>query len=211
MEWIMTINATNNQNKTVILGIGVSSATILGVCLYLFSKNTAPKGFSGVKQMCEMTKIPPSEKVKNFKKLQSKQLSQFKKWEKENLWHKFHQTHYDWWTFPSDRSSHKHGDKFKLSYPEIKSLAQDKDFMKKYTDSVDLVAKSWGWNRAEEKPLVKKHHYQKWNKKDVRLGKMIHSSLLLNDTGIFSSLQKFIKKIGTKNIANWVVKLAKLK
>ena len=100
--------------------------------------------------------------------------------------------HYDWWMFPTDRSSSL-GTKFQLSSEHFRKLAANQAFMKNYKEGIQIVLE------AISSPS------QIWNGYGVRLAKMANSLKLFiaNSSGdqrrelesVYESVQQFYQVV----------------
>lgn len=115
---------------------------------------------------------------------------------------------FDWWMFPTDRSSAGQGDKYKLGKEDIEQLKADREFMESYRSGVKLVLLSWGWD-APSNNLVQ-NSKQRWTNYQVRLGKMVHSLALFEEKELVQSIKKFCDTRGiTPNLEPWIRKYLK--
>lgn len=98
---------------------------------------------------------------------------------------------FDWWMFPVNRHSQGQGGLYQLGAREIELLKKDEDFIKNYREGVILVTKSWGWDLELNKDISNTE--QRWTDYQVRLGKMAHSLVLLEQTDLLDSLRNFVQ------------------
>lgn len=111
---------------------------------------------------------------------------------------------FDWWMFPTDRASLGQGSKYQVCLRDITSLKKDQEFMDSYRKGVVLVAKSWGFDLENKKDVTSSS--QKWVGYNVRLGKMLYSLKLFNQTDLFNNLVYFIDKKGLRSkLDEWII------
>ena len=146
-----------------------------------------------------------SPKAKAVKEKQAWQLDQFEQWAKAGQWNKIHSAHYDWWMYPIDKSSGKHGVTYQLNSNEIMTLKSDPEFMNNYRRGVVLGAKAWGWDVLGCKPIENPTKDQKWQDWNVRLGKMADSLHLFGEEDLRQSMRKYVQD-NHLYIDNWVLR-----
>jgi hypothetical protein len=144
-----------------------------------------------------------SSGVSKIRKVKAKQadhlaklehLSQNGGWRHLQIHTEHHDSGFDWWMFPVDRSSATFGSDYKLNASEIESLKADPEFMTSYRNGVILVAKSWGWDLELNQDVTNKT--QKWSGYNVRLGKMLQSLSLFNQSDLSNNLVGMIHAKG---------------
>ena len=159
-------------------------------------------------------KLPKKNKYRTFvevkgmiKALRNKtghygNLTKFKEWAKQGKWRQFsrHEHHYDWWMFPINRKSDRMGQAYAVYEEEIKALKQDKDWLEDYRLGAILVMQSWGWDVAKERLFDFPTKDQKWDKWEVRLGKMANSLLLFEQWDLHKSLREYVKHLKKEGI-----------
>ncbi|CRX37616.1 hypothetical protein [Estrella lausannensis] len=112
---------------------------------------------------------------------------------------------FDWWMFPTDRSSAGQGDKYQLGKEDIAKLKADPEFMESYRNGVRLVLLSWGWDSSYDTSV--QNSKQRWTNYQVRLGKMAHSLFLFEEKALLQSIQKFCDERGiTPHLEPWIRK-----
>ena len=132
----------------------------------------------------------PHLNVSEFYKLQRTFLEHFRNADASRNWQAIHSRHFDWWQFPIDDGSRV---EFNMnSESDIETLRSDEDWISGYLESVKLVAKAWGWD-VDACALISDGGF--WDKKDVRLAKIIRSLWLFEQSEYFESMQKFATHI----------------
>jgi hypothetical protein len=112
-------------------------------------------------------------------------------------WNNIQRNHYDWWQFPIDDGSRP---EFNLrSEQDILDLRADPIWLVSYRDSVRIVALSWGWDVDS---VCESSVGGKWDRKDVRLAKIIRSLWLFQEQDYFLSMQTFANFVNTKMYNN---------
>jgi hypothetical protein len=142
---------------------------------------------------CDSSKCAPDgdRDIPGFLRLQSEYLDIFRKGCIDRTWTSIHNRHFDWWQFPIDDGSRQ---EFNLkSESHVDSLRSNADWLSRYRESVSLVAKAWGWNVETSSLLDNEGGY--WDKKDVRLAKIIRSLWLFEQADYLSSMQVFAHHI----------------
>jgi hypothetical protein len=102
-----------------------------------------------------------------MKELLYEQLKEFENYYKNEDWNAFHNSHYDWWTFPiCDKSSC--GYKYTVYEDEIAELKKDEKYMNALKKCIQLVCYAWGYD------VVNKHIFNEtlWSNWPVRLYKI---------------------------------------
>ncbi len=105
-------------------------------------------------------------------------------------WNNIHRDHFDWWQFPIDDGSRP---EFNLrSEDDIRSLKADASWLHGYKESIEIMALSWGWDvKGRKKVSIG----GSWDRKDVRLAKIIRSLWLFQEVEYFLSMQEFARLI----------------
>ena len=135
--------------------------------------------------------------VDEFHRLQAQYLDLFRAACDSGEWNRIHDRHFDWWQFPIDDGSRE---EFNVrSESEVDLLRSHPDWLTGYRESVKLVAKAWGWD-IEEGVVMKDAGF--WDKKDVRLAKMIRSLWLFEQADYFQSLQRFAQYVNENQNKN---------
>jgi hypothetical protein len=145
-----------------------------------------------------------------LKQTQKNHLKKLEALTQSNAWEHLreHTTHpdsgFDWWMFPTNRSSVAYGPLYQMGVKDIKILKQDPEFLTSYRAGVILVTKAWGWDLELGKDIS--NDKQKWTNYQVRLGKMVHSLVLFDQKDLLEGLRNFVK---TKNVVlePWIHKL----
>jgi len=153
--------------------------------------------------------IVKTSKAKTVKTKQAWQLAKFEQWAAEGDWASIHKAHYDWWMFPNNRTSAGEGPKYQVSQKDINALKSDPEFMGNYRRGVELVARAWGWEVIENKPVENPSKHQKWQNWPVRLGKMADSLRLFGENTLRSSMRDYAQQAGLR-LPHWVQKMLKL-
>jgi hypothetical protein len=92
---------------------------------------------------------------------------------------KIHESHFDWWLFPIDRSSNGYGDRFNLKEENFRGLINNDSFMKDYVEGIRRVLWGWGWDLDKNQVIISSDFPdQKWDGYAIRLIKMANSLLL---------------------------------
>jgi hypothetical protein len=128
--------------------------------------------------------------LENLKKKQGDQLQLFEQFAAERRWTKFHESHYDWWTFPIDKPS-RLGFAYTVFEDEIETLKQDLQFMKNYIRGVDLLMLAWGWDLYKEKEIDDPDPDQTWSDWPIRLSKCAQSLKLFDRPVELASVKKY--------------------
>jgi len=121
-------------------------------------------------------------------------LTKFIKWDKARTYSRFHHSHYDWWMFPNDRDSWGQGRKYAVFQEDIDALLDEVEgYLENYKLGTRLVLRSWGWNMDEERFYEKeeKTKEQRWTGYNVRLLKMLYSTIILKQWDVYRSVYKF--------------------
>ena len=116
------------------------------------------------------------------------QIAEFEAWAASGDWERFHDSHYDWWVFPVDRSS-SYGYAWTVYEGEVAALRSNVDFMARYREGVRLVSASWGWDLAGRTYFPAPAEGQGWHHWPVRLFKAAQSTLLFSQVVEFESLK----------------------
>ena len=110
-----------------------------------------------------------------MRKLMLNQVAKFNSWNENRKRENFHNSHYDWWTFPINNPS-SYGLMYTVYADDIKEL---KDFI--YTPNLircaTLVCNSWGWDLELGEEISKRDFSQQWRGWSIRLYKMTLSLL----------------------------------
>jgi len=121
-------------------------------------------------------------------------LTKFIAWDKAKAYGRFHHSHYDWWMFPNDRDSWGQGRKYALFQKDIDALLNEVDgYAECYKLGTRLVLRSWGWDMDEERFYGKDERTaeQRWTGYNVRLLKMLYSTIILKQWDVYRSVYKF--------------------
>ena len=145
-------------------------------------------------------KTPTSNKNADFiglsalKEEHAAQVMQFEEWAAQNDWQKFHDAHYDWWTFPVNEPS-SYQTRYTVYADEISQLKREAAFVARYLRGAELVAASWGWNLSGADYLPHPTPAQIWQIWPVRLYKAARSLQIFGCTTEFESLQKYGRQL----------------
>ena len=124
----------------------------------------------------------------NLKAEQLTQLNLFKLWAADSNWTAFHDSHYDWWSFPIDKPSAK-GFRYSISDEIREELKQDQEFINQLRESTILLLLSWGWDVATSTPVARAEPGQDWANWPVRLYKCNRSLKLFEQVDLVQSSQ----------------------
>ncbi len=126
----------------------------------------------------------------NLKAKHAEQVDRFEQWATQHKWQEFHDSHYDWWTFPIDKPS-RLGFTYTVFEDEITALKQDSQFVKNYIRGVELVLLAWGWDLFEEKEVSDPEPGQAWADWPIRLSKCAQSLELFDRSVELASVKKY--------------------
>ena len=123
------------------------------------------------------------------KSKQSETLQTFRMHDNKGDCAKIHNDHFDWWMFPTeDQSRPAHN----ILEGDMERLKADESWMSNYRESVVLIAKAWGWNVENGKPLSSVSAPPK-PISDVRLAKIIRSLWLFGQKDLMQGMQKLAR------------------
>ena len=125
-----------------------------------------------------------------LKEQHAAQIVDFENWAAQSNWQRFHDEHYDWWTFPINLPSSANT-RYTVYQTEIDALKSDADFMRGLLRGTELVAASWGWDLARADYLTNPLPAQEWQMWPVRLHKAALCMQCFGCEAEFASLQKF--------------------
>ncbi len=125
-------------------------------------------------------------------------LNKFKEWSQKKEWDKIRSSHYDWWMFPNDRKTSGQGMKYCFTKSLINKLIEDQEFIKNYILGIKLVLLAWGWDFDKNKWIQNPDQNQKWDGYEVRLLKIIYSTILMKHYSAYKSVKIFAKAIINK-------------
>ncbi len=128
--------------------------------------------------------------LEKLKQTHQEQIARFEDWASRQAWDRFHSSHYDWWTFPIDRSS-AYGLTWTVYEGEVAALKQDAGFIQRYLRGVTLVSAAWGWDVNAAARLPHPHPDQRWQHWPVRLFKAARSVQLFGYESLFASLKTY--------------------
>lgn len=146
-------------------------------------------------------------RVNETKRLQSQYLELFRSRCAAARWPDIHRDHFDWWQFPIDDGSRP---EFNLkSEADIAFLRSDAEWLDAYLESIRLVARAWGWD-VDQRSFIAGNGVEIsssplsgfWDKKDVRLAKIIRSLWLFEEKEYFESMQSFANLINAREYNN---------
>jgi Macro domain len=132
-----------------------------------------------------------------IKKKQSKQLTLFEQWAREERWEKFHSEHYDWWMFPIDEES-SYGRAWTVYEGDIAELKKDAEYIQKYLNGARLLALSWGWDMDQQSLVANPKPAQRWQRWPIRLYKAAKSLKLFGFVTQFESMKKYANGLMAK-------------
>ncbi len=128
---------------------------------------------------------------------QEEQLRLFEEWASKGQWKNFHESHYDWWTFPIDeKSSHEY--KYTVYEGDVAELKKDAEYIRRYLRGVELLALSWGWDLSERNYIENPKPDQKWHNWPIRLYKAAKSLKLFGFDEQFESLRMLAQDLVSK-------------
>jgi hypothetical protein len=117
-------------------------------------------------------RLPPHLEV--LVREQARQVQQFEVWAARKDWARFHQSHYDWWTFPIDEMSKK--PEFRVDAADVALLKAHPGFLESLRRACELLLLSWGWDLSTAAPIKHPGPNQAWADWPIRLLKMTRSS-----------------------------------
>ena len=82
----------------------------------------------------------------NLKRAQKRQVQHFEGWASAKMWQRFHNEHFDWWTFPIDKGSAATGFKYDVSGAPLEELKTDTPYLQSLARAAKLYASSLGWD-----------------------------------------------------------------
>ena len=127
--------------------------------------------------------------INQLKEKHHLQIENFEIWAKNRNWSEFHNSHYDWWTFPIKAPS-SYGFAYSVFEHEINQLKADAEFVIKYLKGVELLMLSWGWEIYHEKLVNEPDKDQTWHGWPIRLHKCANS---LEQFGFEKELKSVVK------------------
>jgi hypothetical protein len=131
-------------------------------------------------------------------RLNAAQAESFERWATSTRWHRFHDEHYDWWSFPIDEPSLRFGPAFKLSDGDVANLLTEGEFTKRLDRSIELVSASLGWNLAETRldenvEEMRRYDESEFGNHGMRLRKMLLAATLFRRETALRSLSSFAR------------------
>eukprot|EP00483_Globobulimina_turgida_P012786 UN12810 len=93
--------------------------------------------------------------------------------------------------FPNDRDSWGQGRKYALFQKDIEKLLEVEGYADNYRLGARLVLKSWGWDMDKMCFITDGTSAQKWTGYNVRLLKMLYSTIILKQWDVYESVYKF--------------------
>eukprot|EP01083_Nonionella_stella_P018003 50367_1 len=118
-------------------------------------------------------------------------LQKFKVWDKQKQYDRFHHSHYDWWMFPNDRHSWGQGKRYALFQKDIDELLEVDGYPQNYKMGTRLVLRSWGWDMDRMAFIEDGTRDQRWTGYNVRLLKMLYSTIILKQWDVYKSVYEF--------------------
>ncbi|MDR1169322.1 MAG: hypothetical protein LBK97_00625 [Prevotellaceae bacterium] len=128
--------------------------------------------------------------IEKLKEKHKSQLDLFESWAASGNWADFHNSHYDWWMFPYDKSS-AYGKSFTIYEAEVCELKNDAQFIQNYLRGVELLLLSWGWDLKRQCFVENPAEYQTWANWPIRLYKCGCSLQLFGFDDYFQSVRKY--------------------
>lgn len=122
------------------------------------------------------------------------QIESFQIWAAKEDWIAFHNSHYDWWTFPIDKPS-SYGFAYTVYSSEIKQLSQIETFMLSHCLGARLLLQSWGWNWLTNQPIENPGPNQQWANWPIRLAKCSRSMWLFDQEDEWQSCVRYAEHL----------------
>merc|ERR1712228_459976 len=174
----------NKIKKEKVEGIKYKIKDFDELCKYVGNKYEAPNGKNrngiGAVKYAQAQKHGPGGN-----------LTKFIKWDKSKQYDRFHHSHYDWWMFPNDRDSWGQGRKYAVFAKDIDDLLKRDGYAESYKLGARLVLRSWGWDMDKMEFIQNGTEDQKWTGYNVRLLKMLYSTIILKQWDVYQSVYKF--------------------
>lgn len=126
-----------------------------------------------------------------LKKKHAAQIAEFEQWASERDWMAFHNSHYDWWTFPYGYHTSSYGAAYAIYEYEAEHLKQDEQFIKRFLRGVELLMLSWGWDLNGRCHIPNPDPDQCWQDWPIRLYKCAKSLKLFGFEEEFRSVREF--------------------
>jgi hypothetical protein len=131
-------------------------------------------------------------------RLNAAQAESFERWAAAARWFRFHDEHYDWWSFPINEPSLKFGPVFKLSDGDVAELLADGAFTERLDRNIELVSASLGWNLRETRLDENAEEMRRYDKREfgnhgMRLRKMLVAAALFRREAALRSLSSFAR------------------
>lgn len=127
---------------------------------------------------------------------QKAQVDKFKQYAEQGNWLKFHNEHFDWWTFPIDRGSIAYGERYNLAKTNIKKLRKNKEFTDSVEEAARLYTKALAWD-LDKGEWIEEPDFAKGQSPDkfygTRIWKMARSLQVLGLCDAFNSVQFMIE------------------
>lgn len=147
---------------------------------------------------------------KKLIKEQRKQTKKFELWARAKNWKKFHQSHFDWWTFPIDRGSIAYGYKYTPPQEELEKLKNNIPYLNSLRKAASLYLQSMAWNMADgdwiDDPDFDRGQEPLANINQARLFKIARSMQIHNLNDEFRSIRRMVEslrnagvKVGNEN------------
>ncbi len=127
-----------------------------------------------------------------LKSRQKSQLETFEEYAAEGKWSDLRRDHFDWWMFPIDEPSSRERE-WTVFAEDIAELKSDPEFMTRYRRGQELLARSWGWDLKNARPISPREKGQHWDRWPVRLYKAAKSAKLFGCDDYFESWKKFAR------------------
>lgn len=129
---------------------------------------------------------------------QAKQVEKFREYAESGSWNKFHNEHYDWWTFPIDRGSVAYGEKYNIAKTNRKRLRNNKEFTDSVAEAARLYTSALGWDLDKE-DWIENPDFDKgqdWRKfYGTRVYKMARSLQVLGRCKEFESVRLLVDSV----------------
>lgn len=116
---------------------------------------------------------------------QARQVLLFEQWASAGSWGTFHDSHYDWWTFPIDEHSKR--PEFRVDAADVDLLSAHPGFLVSLQRACELLMLSWGVDVATAAPIRNPAPRQAWANWPIRLLKMTRSAQIFGLKDCFNA------------------------
>ena len=125
-----------------------------------------------------------------LKEKQAETLDLFRRCAAEGNWLGIHRSHFDWWMFPIDEPS-SYAFMYTVYEGDIAELKEDAAYVERYLEGASILARSWGWDLENVRPVTKPGKGQTWQEWPIRLYKATKSLHLFGCEPQFQSLRAY--------------------